>query len=51
MKTRVGGYSFSHPEGTHDDIAQALALALWIGGKGSGKVIMMKYGEAACVAI
>ena len=25
----AGGYTFSHPRGTHDDIAFALALAVW----------------------
>ena len=28
-RTRSGGYSFSHPSGTHDDLAYALALAVW----------------------
>ncbi len=40
-RTRNGGYSFDHMSGTHDDLAYALALAVWIGGKG-GTVIMMK---------
>ncbi len=39
---RIGGYVFSHPSGTHDDLAYALALAVWRAGKGGGTVIMMK---------
>ena len=38
-RNRIGGYSFSHPHGTHDDLAYALALAVWRAGKGGGTVI------------
>ena len=41
-RTRTGGYSFDHPSGTHDDLAYALALAVWTAGKGDAKVIIMK---------
>ncbi len=41
-RTRAGGFSFSHPQGTHDDLAYALALALHGATKSSGKVVMMK---------
>ena len=41
-RTRNGRYSFDHMDGTHDDLAFALALAVWIGGKGAGTVVMMK---------
>jgi hypothetical protein len=46
-RTRMGGFSFEHRSGTHDDLAYALALALWAGGRGGGgKVIMMmKQGD------
>jgi hypothetical protein len=40
-RTRTGGYDFTHPSGTHDDLAYALALAAWAGGLGAS-VIMMK---------
>lgn len=40
-RTRTGGYHFSHPPGTHDDLAYALALAAWAGGRGAS-VFMMK---------
>ena len=33
-RNRIGGYEFSHPRGTHDDLAHALALAVWRAGKG-----------------
>ncbi len=42
-KTRTGGYSFDHPSGTHDDLAYALALAVWTAGK-ECTVVMMKEG-------
>lgn len=29
-RTRSGGYTFSHREGTHDDLGWALALACWL---------------------
>ena len=29
-RTRNGGYTFSHREGTHDDLGWALALACWL---------------------
>ena len=38
----AGGWVFSHPNGTHDDIAFALALACWGATRGGGIVIMMK---------
>ena len=38
----AGGWVFSHPSGTHDDIAFALALACWGATRGGGIVIMMK---------
>lgn len=38
-RTSSGGYSFSHPRGTHDDLAYALALAVWRAGKGQPTVI------------
>lgn len=28
-RTRIGGYKFSHRQGTYDDLAMALALACW----------------------
>src|SRR5487761_1312765 len=43
-RTRSGGYSFGHPSGTHDDLAYALALAVWTAGKG-GTVVLMKDEE------
>jgi hydrogenase/urease accessory protein HupE len=42
-RARNGRYSFSHPLGTHDDLAYALAMAVWAATQSSGKVIMMKY--------
>jgi hypothetical protein len=41
-RDRLGGYVFSHPSGTHNDLAFALALAVWAGGKGGGIGIVMK---------
>ena len=41
-RTRSGGYSFDHPAGSHDDLAYALALAVWTAGKGNAKVIMTR---------
>src|SRR5487761_545189 len=41
-RDRLGGYVFSHPSGTHNDLAFALALAVWAGGKGGGIGIIMK---------
>lgn len=38
-RTATGGYSFSHPPGTHDDLAYALALAAWRAGKGQPTII------------
>jgi hypothetical protein len=44
-RNRIGGYVFSHPGGTHDDLAYALALAVWIAGKGRTVVMMKKEEE------
>jgi len=44
-RTRSGGYSFNHSNGTHDDLAYALALAVWVAGRGNGKVIIMKQDD------
>ncbi|MDH2899556.1 MAG: hypothetical protein PXY39_01155, partial [archaeon] len=41
-RSRTGSYSFDHLRGTHDDLAYALALALWVATKNSSTVIMMK---------
>ena len=38
-RTRLGGYTFDHAKGSHDDLAYALALALW-GARSSPVVIM-----------
>ena len=40
----AGGYIFSHPRGTHDDIAFALALAVW-GASGKSPIIIMMKDE------
>ncbi|MHB1869096.1 MAG: hypothetical protein ACYCPP_09155, partial [Nitrososphaerales archaeon] len=42
-RNRIGGYSFVHPHGTHDDLAYALALAVWRAGKGGG-IIVANFG-------
>ena len=39
-RTRVGGYTFSHRNGTHDDLAYALALACLQVKEGSGGVVI-----------
>jgi hypothetical protein len=40
---RTGDYLFSHLRGTHDDLAYALALAVWAAKADGGRtVIMMK---------
>ena len=41
-RTRVGGYSFSHASGTHDDLGYALALAVWAAKNYTPTVIFMK---------
>ncbi len=41
-RTRGGGYTFNHAQGTHDDLAYALALAAQAANKGTGNVIIMK---------
>ncbi len=42
-RNRIGEYSFTHPSGTHDDLAYALALAVWAAGSGPPPTfIMMK---------
>ncbi len=41
-RTRSGGYYFSHPRGTHDDLAYACGLALWAARK-VRTLIMNKY--------
>ena len=38
----AGGYVFSHPRGTHDDIAFALALAAWGASGKTPTIVMMK---------
>ncbi|MGI0086274.1 MAG: hypothetical protein ACREBQ_14440, partial [Nitrososphaerales archaeon] len=40
-RSGTGGFLFDHKRGTHDDLAFALALAVWAG-KVSGTIIMMK---------
>ena len=37
-RNRIGGYVFTHPSGTHDDLAYALALAVWKAGKAEPSV-------------
>jgi phage FluMu gp28-like protein len=39
---RLGGYSFSHPIGTKDDLAYALGLAVWKGSE-SREVAIIRY--------
>lgn len=41
-RNRIGGYSFDHLSGTHDDLAFALALAVWAG-RQSASMVMMKH--------
>lgn len=41
-RDRLGGYSFSHPRGTRDDLAYALALAVWKASE-SGEVFIIRY--------
>ncbi len=40
--TRMGLYTFDHASGTHDDLAYALALALWAARKPSPTIIASK---------
>ena len=40
-RNRIGGYVFDHPKGSHDDLAYALALAMWRAGKGEPVIIKM----------
>ncbi len=40
-RTSTGGSAFSHPPGTHDDLAYALALAAWRAGRGEPTIIPM----------
>lgn len=37
-RDRIGGFVFSHANGTHDDLAFALALAVWKAGKGASVI-------------
>ena len=41
-RNRIGGYMFDHPAGSHDDLAYALALAVWRAGKGEPIIIKME---------
>jgi hypothetical protein len=41
-RNRIGGYIFDHPPGSHDDLAYALALAVWRAGKGEPIIIKME---------
>ena len=44
-RSRTGGFLFDHKRGTHDDLAFALALAVWAG-KVSGTIVMIKPYQA-----
>ena len=39
--TASGGLRFTHPEGTHDDAAVALALACWAASRPSGYAVKL----------
>jgi len=41
-RNRIGGYMFDHPKGSHDDLAYALAMAVWRAGKGDPVIIKME---------
>jgi phage FluMu gp28-like protein len=43
--TASGSYTFSHPQGTHDDLGFALALAVWGANKSAANVVIMKQEE------
>jgi len=43
--TASGGLRFTHPEGTHDDAAVALALACWAASRPSGRAVKLWGGE------
>ena len=38
-RTATGGFVFSHPPGSHDDLAYALALAAWKAGRGEPTIV------------
>ena len=40
-RNRIGGVLFDHAKGSHDDLAYALALAVWRAGKGEPVIIKM----------
>lgn len=40
--SRTGGRTFSHPKGTHDDLAYALALACWVASGRTANVQILK---------
>ena len=40
--SRTGGRTFSHPKGTHDDLAYALALACWVASGRPANVQILK---------
>ncbi len=44
-RSRTGGFRFSHPAGTNDDLAYALALAAWAASGRSATVLMMGADE------
>lgn len=41
-RNRLGSYVFDHPKGSHDDLAYALALAVWRAGKGEPVIIKVE---------
>ncbi|MBI2185137.1 MAG: hypothetical protein HYU39_09290 [Thaumarchaeota archaeon] len=40
---RGGGYGFTHSEGSHDDLAVALALACWSVRTGRGEIVRIQF--------
>ncbi|MGI0080090.1 MAG: terminase large subunit domain-containing protein [Nitrososphaerales archaeon] len=44
-RSRSGGYLFSHPSGTHDDLGVGLALAVWAASGRSPTVVLLGQNE------
>jgi len=49
-RTGAGHFTFSHPRGSHDDLAFALALACWAAAKSTPTTVMIRLDQASCTS-